>query len=344
MRKILEDICGDLGFWIDLSCFFAIATVLIYLNLSWQVTLVYFVISGVVVLVISWKKKREVRAINKLEKEYRQILKEAKKQGEITVAYRAIEDKLLPALRKELPKKIYKYYYLGGNGNSDKKRLDTLKNDSIWASIPSLFNDPFEGRFMYIEDDEWSVLGFPSGAENLWDLVMGQIREHITTICFTQNPNDMPMWAHYANEHKGFCVEYEILNTEHLYPVLYAENRLNAQALFVELIYWLFCTESAQNNVRVLFKHIMLLSTFKDKSWESEKEIRAVFLNTKDEIGNRGKNYSCREIGVRATKIYIGVQCNEENTSCLIDIANDIGIEYELCQLSTGKTVRVTKE
>ncbi len=30
--------------------------------------------------------------------------------------------------------------------------------------------------------------------------------------CFTENDvcNCMPMWAHYANNHRGFCVEYKI--------------------------------------------------------------------------------------------------------------------------------------
>ena len=79
-------------------------------------------------------------------------------------------------------------------------------------------------------------IGFPPNtmqkALNLWETLIGAIRERITIVCFTQNPNDMPMWAHYANEHKGFCVEYEIDDPSKLYPVFYTDKRLPAQAAF----------------------------------------------------------------------------------------------------------------
>ena len=86
-------------------------------------------------------------------------------------------------------------------------------------------------------EEDLSKLGAPVETKQIWETVISAISEHITTICFTQNPNDMPMWAHYANEHQGFCVEYEIINNSNFYPVIYVDNRLKSISLFIELFY-----------------------------------------------------------------------------------------------------------
>lgn len=342
MKK--KSVFSDISFWTDLCLIYAFSAIALYLEMPWQTPAVFAILFFLIAVLKIWKKGKESDEVRKLERRFQRIMKKAKKQGNMAIAYKALDEEVLPALRKELPSKIYKYYSLGENASDNQKRLDTLKENSIWASVPSMFNDPFECRFMYLNDEDLASLGFPSGTIKLWDLIMGQLRQHITTICFSQNPNDMPMWAYYANEHRGFCVEYEIVDARHLYPVLYAENRLNTQGLFVELIYGLFCKEATAQDKATLFKHIMLLCSFKDKSWKAEKEIRAIFLNTKDEIPHKGRRCPCEEIGIKPTKIFIGVQCSEEHTQSLITNAKELGIDYEICQLSTGENASVIKE
>jgi hypothetical protein len=49
--------------------------------------------------------------------------------------------------------------------------------------------------------------------------------------CFSEKNDNALMWAHYANEHKGFCIEYDLLKTQdkdflvNLYPVIYTKMR-----------------------------------------------------------------------------------------------------------------------
>lgn len=53
--------------------------------------------------------------------------------------------------------------------------------------------------------------------------------------CFTEHNDNYLMWSHYADDHKGFCIEYDVKKlksdpleiTKHLFPVLYSTDRLS---------------------------------------------------------------------------------------------------------------------
>ena len=56
--------------------------------------------------------------------------------------------------------------------------------------------------------------------------------KHFRVSCFATSPYSMLMWAHYANSHKGFCIEYEVPEEGNendllyqLYPVIYSSRR-----------------------------------------------------------------------------------------------------------------------
>ncbi|MFI3197596.1 MAG: DUF2971 domain-containing protein [Methylococcaceae bacterium] len=53
-----------------------------------------------------------------------------------------------------------------------------------------------------------------------------KIRESTAVCCFfSEQPNSALMWAHYADNHKGFCVEYEVIKTpKDLYEVKYSSK------------------------------------------------------------------------------------------------------------------------
>lgn len=153
--------------------------------------------------------------------------------------------------------------------------------------------------YVFLTEEDLSQLGAPIEAKQILETVISAISEHITTICFTQNPNNMPMWAHYANEHQGFCVEYEIINDYNFYPVIYVDNRLKFISLFIELFYALLDEKATNEDKHIVLRYIMFLNSFKDSSWKSENEIRAVFLNTKQELNANGKLYTFDEIGIR---------------------------------------------
>lgn len=344
MKKSFLNSFKDVSYWVDISALYAVSTILILLDVPWYTTTIYAFIASCVTIFLFYRSKIKAHDIDILYKKIRYVLKEAKKKSDVSIIYKALDTELLPVARNMFPEKLYKYYQLNNDENSNQRKFDTLKNNLIWSSIYSEFNDPFECQYMYLEKEDFVAMGFPDDTKKIWDMIMEKIRQRITTICFTQNPNDMPMWAHYANEHKGFCVEYEIIDPSNLYPVFYVENRMKTQGLFIELVYRLFCESATAEEKSSILKHIMLLSAFKDKSWESEREIRAIFINSKDDMNPTGKLYSCKDIGVAPSKIYIGAKCTDENRKLLINIAKLLAIEYEICEVSSGASFSVVSK
>ena len=105
---------------------------------------------------------------------------------------------------------VYKY-----RGGSFKRDLQSLKNDTFWASNTKQLNDPYE-RFISIKDYQQQL-------NNLKN-IFSQHRAHLTLIeqslkniidmkdtklgilSLSKRYDDELLWAHYANSHKGFCI------------------------------------------------------------------------------------------------------------------------------------------
>lgn len=112
--------------------------------------------------------------------------------------------------------------------------LASLVNNTIWLAKPATFNDPFDCAISLDRQKyEQSVLHAVSVAmerakpeglkpEHLYDIWPGdreafeqfrsQLSEMIQNmgICsFSATSNHLLMWSHYADHHRGFCVEYD---------------------------------------------------------------------------------------------------------------------------------------
>lgn len=81
-------------------------------------------------------------------------------------------------------KKLYKYYSVSANA------LIGLTNGYVWQGEYKTFNDPFDGRIV-----ETPIIQKHSfKAENV--------------LCLSEEKDNLLMWAHYADGHRGFCVEF----------------------------------------------------------------------------------------------------------------------------------------
>ena len=125
------------------------------------------------------------------------------------------------------------------------------------------------------------------------------LRENTGVCCFFKDQPKHPlMWAHYANSHTGFCVEYEIEEiSSPFYEVNYT-SRLPSPSIN-EL---LFCP--AESFIRIL--------TTKALEWSYEKEIRFLLLNALSS-GESGKLVSLPSI-IRPVRLIKGAKFdNAEN-------------------------------
>ena len=137
-----------------------------------------------------------------------------------------------------IPDVLYKYCWLDDDQKKNEMRLSTLERGEIYLSTLDQFNDPFEGKAFVFEEDESAPKVFQK--ETLEDFIK-QINSHARVCCFA-NPDEkhqnMPMWAYYANNHRGFCVEYKMVDSQKkfLYPVSYDPSRVIGNHFMSNLI------------------------------------------------------------------------------------------------------------
>lgn len=226
-----------------------------------------------------------------------------------------------------IPDVLYKYCWLDDNEEKNGQRLSTLANGQIYLSPLNQFNDPFEGKAFIFNEDTPRPKGWT--IETFRDFVK-QINNHARICCFTnadEKQQNMPMWAYYANNHRGFCVAYKI-SPEHkrfIFPVSYDPCRVDGTAFICNLILGIIQmiqegkdTSQMPGEVSA-YNHLAYLSlTYKHASWKHEKEFRALVPI------DCGMHFP-----LAPYKIYIGMNCSKEHEARLIEIAKG----FEECEV-----------
>jgi Protein of unknown function (DUF2971). len=96
----------------------------------------------------------------------------------------------------------------------DNNHWDAISNGYIWASTMLDLNDPYESLIDFsVVDDLLSIKSKPYLDRKFVNL-LAALREKKLDYegvfsCSKIWDNEL-MWAHYANAHRGFCVEYDI--------------------------------------------------------------------------------------------------------------------------------------
>ena len=114
------------------------------------------------------------------------------------------------------------------------------------------------------------------------------------------------MWSHYADEHRGICVEYNTTDQEHpnLGPVSYRAPRAVKAS---DLVRWKGRDDQAAK-ARVIQTYFYA----KSAEWKYEKEWRDV----RDDNG-------VRELPFRISAIYFGLRCDIAVISSMVRLLND---------------------
>lgn len=145
------------------------------------------------------------------------------------------------------PPHLYKYQRLTAYS------LASLLNETVWLSSPASFNDPFDCAITLSKDKLKESLehAITEIAERN-NISREQIENHdkiinqdqaayewlrnslrttmqkIGVLCLSATPSEILMWSHYAENHRGFCVEYDCSEGTQLrrlaHPVRYSET------------------------------------------------------------------------------------------------------------------------
>lgn len=160
----------------------------------------------------------------------------------------------IKAVRQEIidnkrPRYLYKY-------RSIKSAIEFLKNSSIYFSNYRDFNDPFESackkkldftpQQYYDAFLRWGVdpltamqkveeirLGLVNGVD-LQKQVTDLILNGFAYFCMAKEPDNILMWSHYADSHKGVCFRFDLLQDDtflNTVPVDYNSEYLEFDSL-----------------------------------------------------------------------------------------------------------------
>ncbi|MCM1508886.1 MAG: DUF2971 domain-containing protein [Ruminococcus flavefaciens] len=239
-----------------------------------------------------------------------------------------------------VPDYLYKFFSLydieSCNANQyfsdeNEKRFNTLENNQLWFALPDTQNDPYEFKGMYFDKISLKEIGFSDDALS----VVESLIYNIPFCCFVNNSSEnLPMWAHYANNHKGYCVKYRVDNKRRVRNVIYEPSRIPISKILAAFITNAHKVEKGEGNLSDVNFYSFVLQEMlfiKHDSWANEKEYRIVYPEEKIDKGIRVDTSS---VGLHAEEIICGYKCAEEHVNRLSDIAKKLSIKCTKCEIS----------
>jgi len=225
------------------------------------------------------------------------------------------------------PKYLYRYRPF------NQFSISELANQNVWFSSVNDFNDPFE----VILDRFTPVLtnGYSGSSEYLSTPETKQLHEMLKDIfttlgllCFTTKNNNTLMWSHYADSHKGFCIEYERDPTNDFWKQVEPVNYVSTVKPILELVTEIFDIKLFKSKPVNPERFPQLIDTLikksiycKDKSWAYENEWR--FMCSKTEPG-------LSRTPLKISRIIFGLRLSPWDRETLLNLTRNIkGIEYQ---------------
>lgn len=193
---------------------------------------------------------------------------------------------------------IILYQYCAYN----KYIIDNIKNKQIYFSDPSTFNDPFDPLIRILDKEH---------SEKLMKLLKFRVS------CLSSRIDNLLLWSHYADKHKGLCIAYDITrlvkqNNIIFRKVKYLDSYPKPQN---GLIFTLL-----QNKNNKLDSKLNLTKTFTQKqiTWNYEDEYRLILQTDID------KEF-LQKVDIK--EIYLGLDMDIENKESIKTIVKEMNLD-----------------
>ncbi|MEI0610070.1 DUF2971 domain-containing protein [Brachyspira pilosicoli] len=222
---------------------------------------------------------------------------------------------------------LYQYSAWYRNPNeTPKKRKKSEKNikklieelicyKNITFKDPHTFNDPIDPPTKILKKDN----------------ILNNITHNFRIACFTTDPYNILMWAHYANKHKGICIAYDIKEILNDFDIAFKKVIYNTKITLDEdkEIDNLF---NMQNMLKIYSTDSMYpLDLFftKHELWKYENEYKLIKY-----VGDNCKSTVLKKASI--IHIYLGKDIDEEDEKFIIKISknNNIPVSKISCKKS----------
>lgn len=152
---------------------------------------------------------------------------------------------------------------------------------------------------------------------------MDKLKDAVRVVCLSEVHDSMLMWSHYAQNHTGYCIEYDFEESDvyykHLHPITYAKDR------------YVISKKDVQNGSKDL---IYKTTCRKSDVWAYEKEWRIVIANISEMMQQKA---DCRnekyvlDLKSNIKALYVGAKTSEGFKETIVKFGkeNNIGV-YEM--------------
>jgi hypothetical protein len=180
--------------------------------------------------------------------------------------------------------------------------LGEIANSQLWYSRLSDLNDPFEG--MYINQS----------GDDTFDRLLAQTR----VCCYSKSHDNLLLWAHYADGHRGLCLEYEITEWE---KTRFMEVRYTDERPVLKSIPRYPKGHPHEGKLRINIAREGAISLTKSEAWAYEMEVRSFQLLVEDQT-RKGVSGRCPDT---LTAIYFGFRASSTVISTINRILPQTG-------------------
>ncbi|WP_169392523.1 MULTISPECIES: DUF2971 domain-containing protein [Psychrobacter] len=218
--------------------------------------------------------------------------------------------------------KVFKYR--GGNDYIFKRDLESIENNTFWAPTREVLNDPCEGLVSsetllnqinlmknIIGKNNKAINNSSSSFEQDLERLIN-MKDSVGIYSLSKNCTDELLWAHYADNHQGFCIEYDLetlisfqRNYYYKFDIEYSSfpPKLNLNDII-----------KSEENIRFIRK----LIGFKSIRWAYEQEVRLITPKS-----------GLQDYDYRALKaIYFGIRMPKERKLKVMKRLCGRGIKY----------------
>ena len=242
------------------------------------------------------------------------------------------EHTLMPAIDESDEFTLFRYM------PAEYFNIRNIETQTLHLSANGVMNDVYEG--------------VPDTDEVISNTSLQKLGDLAVMTCFSETNNNTLMWSHYAQNHEGFCVAYDIKKlkndpyglVKHLFPIIYDSKRpvrrelkslISCHAELKDAIKERICYEGEES-----LDDILPMFLVKGREWEYEKEWRIIYtqkqLQDIDDDILYGGNVSFECISA----VYLGYRINpviKQNIIEIVERLNDAGFSVDIYQAKLAK-------
>lgn len=192
------------------------------------------------------------------------------------------------------------YYYKYRSVNNMRFLLDILVYNRLYLASYSELNDPMEGAYRISNGVNY---------DNPWLELFHTEKQAIRICSLSKTYNNMLMWSHYADSHKGCCIKLELKSKKGV---------IEKYVEYVDTIQDLQGQDYRKEAYQILSNKL--------KCWNYEKEVR--ILKEIPRVSSKSKY-----IKIKIVSIYLGCKMAAKDVRFYTNLIHSIDPQIEVKQL-----------